>query len=279
MPTWSGILEVDLREAIPADFPELQPFVAEPQRSALLFDVDGTLAPIVMDPEAAAVPDSTRDLLGALARRYALVACVSGRRARDARRIVGLDSIAYIGNHGLERLDPGAGEVAADPALEPLARAVRSFARGAYDTELRRLGVLLEDKDAIWAFHWRGATDESAAREALRAVAAQADREGLVPHWGRMVLEIRPPVATDKGTAVARALDGRSLARALYAGDDTTDLDVFRKLRALEAAGQIEAVCVGVRSAEGPEAIEREADLVVDGPAGVVKLLAALDGP
>jgi trehalose 6-phosphate phosphatase len=254
----------------------LQPFVAEPQRSALLFDVDGTLAPIVMDPEAAAVPDSTRRLLAALERRYALVACVSGRRARDARRIVGLDSIAYVGNHGLERLEPGAGEVTTDPALEPLARAVRSFARSAYGPGLERLGVRLEDKDAIWSFHWRGAPDERGAREALGAVAAQADREGLVPHWGRMVLEIRPPVATDKGTAVASALDGRSLARALYAGDDATDLDAFRKLRALEEAGQIGALCVGVRSTEGPAAIEREADLVVDGTEGVAKLLEAL---
>jgi trehalose 6-phosphate phosphatase len=90
------------------------------------------------------------------------------------------------------------------------------------------------------------------------------------------VLEIRPPVAADKGTAVVTALDERSLARALYAGDDTTDLDAFRKLRALESEGRIDALCVGVRSSEGPEAVVREADLVVDGPEGVVELLGRL---
>jgi trehalose 6-phosphate phosphatase len=255
---------------------EIAPFVAEPERSALLFDVDGTLAPIVPDPDQAVVPQHTRSLLARLQSRYRLVACVSGRRALDARRMVGLDSILYVGNHGLERLDPGASEAVTDPALAPLAAAVRAFAESAYEPSLEALGLRLEDKDAIWSFHWRGAPDEDAARAALSAVAADAEREGLVPHWGRKVLEIRPAVAADKGTAVEAALDGRRLARALYAGDDTTDLEAFRKLRALEAEGRIKALCVGVHSDEGPPAIVGEADIVVEGPPGVVELLEAL---
>jgi trehalose 6-phosphate phosphatase len=230
----------------------------------------------VLDPDAAAVPEATRLRLEELQARYALVACISGRRALEARRIVGLDSISYVGNHGLERLAPGAAEAVTDPRLAPLARDVETFARGAWDAGLEELGVRLEDKDAIWAFHWRGAPDEDAAGGALQAVAAAAARAGLVPHWGRKVLEIRPPVAFDKGTAVAAALDDVPLARALYAGDDTTDIDAFRKLRALEAEGRIAALCVGVRSAEGPEDIVAEADLVVDGPGGVTELLEVL---
>jgi trehalose 6-phosphate phosphatase len=230
----------------------------------------------VLDPSDSAVPEPVRRLLDHVARTYGLVACISGRQALEARRIVGLDSIAYVGNHGLETLAPGAREVTMEPALAPLASAVGDFARSAYGPQLAALGVRVEDKDAIWAFHWRGAPDEHAAREALDAVAAQADREGLVPHWGRMVLEIRPPVPADKGTAVASALDGKALDHALYAGDDTTDLDAFRELRALEEAGRIGALCVGVRSAEGPEAIAREADLVVDGTEGITALLDAL---
>jgi trehalose 6-phosphate phosphatase len=230
----------------------------------------------VLDPDAARVPDTTRRLLEQLHGRYAVVACISGRRALEARRIVGLDSVSYVGNHGLERLEPGAAEPIVDPGLAPLARAVASFARDAFDDELVRKGVRLEDKYAIWSFHWRGAADEDAAREAVERVAAAAAREGLVPHWGRKVLEVRPPVATDKGTAVAAALDDAPVARALYAGDDVTDLDAFRKLRALEAEGRIDALCVGVRSAEGPDEIVGEADLVVDGPGGVTELLEVL---
>jgi trehalose 6-phosphate phosphatase len=107
-------------------------------------------------------------------------------------------------------------------------------------------------------------------------VAAAAEDAGLVPHWGRKVLEIRPTRDTDKGTAVDTALDERPLARALYAGDDTTDLDAFRRLRELESAGRIDALCVGVRSDEGPDAVVRQADVVVDGQEGVVELLEAL---
>jgi trehalose 6-phosphate phosphatase len=215
-------------------------------------------------------------LLEALEASYGLVACISGRRATEARRIVGLDSISYVGNHGLELLEPGADEAVVDPALEPLAGAVEEFAKRVWGEDLKSLGVRLEDKSSIWSFHWRGAPDEEAAREALARVAGEAEREGLAPHWGRKVLEIRPPVAADKGTAIVTALDERSLARALYAGDDTTDLDAFRKLRELESEGRIGALCVGVRSSEGPEAVVREADLVVDGPEGVVELLGRL---
>ena len=148
--------------------------------------------------------------------------------------MVGLDSLAYIGNHGLERLAPGAREAEIDPALDRSPTRVREFASRASTTaELEELGVGLEDKDAIWSFHWRGRADERPRRGALEQVARGRAAQGLVPHWGRKVLEIRPPVAVDKGTAVAALLDGaRSPARSTR-GDDATDLDAFRKLRAL----------------------------------------------
>jgi trehalose 6-phosphate phosphatase len=211
-----------------------------------------------------------------LEERYALVACISGRQAAEARRIVGIDSLTYVGNHGLELLSPGAAEAVADPSLPHLATRVRAFATSRQSDELERLGIRIEDKDAIWVFHWRGVDDEETARRALERVAGEAERDGLVPHWGRKVLEIRPPVAADKGTAVEAALDGRGLAQALYAGDDTTDLFAFRKLRELERAGAVRAVCVGIASSEGPPAITDEADLVVDGPEGLVALLDLL---
>ena len=85
----------------------LAPLRRDPGSAAILLDVDGTLAPIVDRPDDAEVPAETRDLLAELARRYALVAAVSGRPALEARRIVGLEEIAYSGNHGFELLLPG----------------------------------------------------------------------------------------------------------------------------------------------------------------------------
>jgi trehalose 6-phosphate phosphatase len=245
----------------------------------LLFDVDGTLAPIVPIPEAAEVPEGTRALLRMLESRYALVACISGRRAEDARRIVGVDSLACVGNHGLEFLPSGA------PSAELLSsaadgEAVRTFAHQTYDSDVQDAGVRLEDKGPISSFHWREAPDEAAAHAALTRIAALAAERGLVPHWGRKVLEIRPPVAVDKGTAVTTVLEGADeVERALYVGDDSTDVDAFRALRQLESTSRLErAICVGVRSAEAPDEVIAEADLVVEGPSGVVELMSFLAG-
>ncbi len=127
-----------------------------------------------------------------------------------------------------------------------------------------------EDKDAIAAFHWRGAPDEEAAEQAVREVAEHAQQAGLWTHWGRKVLEIRPPVAIDKGRGVTRLLRDADIDAALYCGDDMTDLDAFAALHQAKEAGRIEhAVCVGVRSDETPGELEREADVMVDGPRGV----------
>jgi trehalose 6-phosphate phosphatase len=154
---------------------------------------------------------------------------------------------------------------------------VQEFARDAWSDDLQRLRVRAEDKDVIRAFHWRGAPDEDAAEEAVRAVAERAEEAGLVTHWGRKVLEIRPPVELNKGRGVRRLLDEASLDAALYVGDDRTDLDAFEGLRSAVADGRLRtALCVGVRSDETPEALEASADLLVDGPRGVRTLLAAL---
>jgi len=255
----------------------LAPLREHPQRSAILCDVDGTLAPIVARPADAAVPDRTRQVLEELARRYAMVGCISGRRATEARRMVGVDSLTYFGNHGLERLDPGARDPQLDPAIGPLAERVRSFAAAHFGPELEHLGIRLEDKDAIWSFHYRGAPDEAAARAALERTAATAQTNGLHPHWGRKVLEIRPTAAVDKGTAVAAALAGRDLGFALFGGDDATDVDAFRRLQRLVEDGTLEgAVRVGVKSAEGPAAVLEEADLAVEGTDGFLGVLEAL---
>jgi trehalose 6-phosphate phosphatase len=263
--------------AVPALAEALAPFVADPSRAAILLDVDGTLAPIVRHADDAHVPEPTRMPLIQIAKRYGLVACVSGRRAAVARRIVSLGSITYVGNHGTEVLRGGSTEVEVDPEIAEWAVRVRAWARKAHTEELDRLRVRAEDKEAIAAFHWRGAPDEAAAETAVAELAARAEAEGFATHWGRKVLEVRPPVAMDKGRGIERLLGGEGLAIALYAGDDRTDLDAFAGLRALVAEGRLgAALCVGVRSDETPPELEDAADVMVDGPVGVRELLLAL---
>lgn len=261
----------------------LEPLRSDPLHSGVLLDIDGTLAPIVRHADDAHVPEATRSLLIEIAKRYALVGCISGRRSTSARQVVAIGSIAYVGNHGGELLRPGATTVEVDPKVAAWTDRVRAFANSALTRERERLRIRGEDKGAIAALHWRGAPDEQAAAQAATEIARQAEEQGFAVHWGRKVLEVRPPVAFDKSLAITRllresaALAGRELAAAVYLGDDMTDLDAFRGLRSLVDAGELQsALCVVVDSEEAPEALLAAADLKVDGQRGVRSLLQAL---
>jgi trehalose 6-phosphate phosphatase len=230
---------------------------AEPGRAAVIFDVDGTLAPIVPRPEDAGVPPETRAELERLAGRYRLLAFVSGRMGADARRMVGVEGATYVGVHGLE-LEPTAADW-----REPLAElASADWPWGP-----------VEDKGLTVSFHYRNAGDQDAAVRGAEELADRAREAGLVPRFGRKVLEVRPAVDADKGTAVRQLVREAGVEHALFAGDDTTDLDAFRGLR--EAEVEV-AVCVAVASEEGPPELVEQADLVVEGTAGVLELLRQL---
>jgi trehalose 6-phosphate phosphatase len=231
----------------------LRRLAAEPGRAAVLLDVDGVLAPIVERPEDASVPPEARHELERLRGRYALVAAVTGRRSDDARRIVGVDGLEIVGEHGLE--------------LEPEAEAWV----GRLDAFLEGVAWPAERKRLTASFHYRTHPRPLQARKELGAVAELASSQGLRPRWGRKVLEIRPPVDADKGTAVRRLLERHRLRRALYAGDDTTDLDAFRALDGLELS-----VRVAVASPEAPPELAAGADVVVPDPAALLELLREL---
>lgn len=228
----------------------------EPAATALFLDVDGVLAPIVDRPADARVPDATRTELRRLAGRYGLVAAVTGRPSAEARSIVGVESVRYAGEHGLEL----------EPAAAAWVAAIDEFA-GTVDwpeTDTER-------KPFSLVFHFRQAVDRDAARRRLEAVAETAAARGLRPRFGRMVLEVLPPVDASKGTAVRALLAESGLRRALYAGDDTTDLDAFAALAGLDLA-----VRVAVASAEAPRGLAERADLVVESPEAFTQLLRRL---
>ncbi len=256
----------------------LRPLTDDPARAAVFCDIDGTIAPIVDRPEDSHVRDEVPRLLSQLGRRYGLVACVSGRSVAEARRLVGVGAIAYVGSHGAEVAGPGEKRPRVIDAFASWQERVGAFVTERQeDRDLKRLRVRVEDKGPIKALHWRGAPDEGAAETWLTGVARQAEDDGLDIHWGRKVLEIRPPVHVDKGAGIRSLVEGRALHSALYGGDDVTDLDAFDALDSLLEAGQLDAaVRVGVRSDEGPEAIVKRADLVVDGVAGFTAVLSAL---
>jgi trehalose 6-phosphate phosphatase len=234
----------------------LERLAAEPGEAGLFLDFDGVLAPIVARPEDAIPPPETRAELDRLVQRYALVAVVSGRTSDDVRTRLGVDGVVCVGSHGLE-LEPQADRwrstLAAFAADAPWPQA---------DVELKGLAV---------AFHFRDLPDEPEAVRELDAIADSAREEGLVARFGRKILEVLPPVGSNKGTAVRGLLEEHGLRRALAAGDDTTDIDSFAALDGLEVA-----LRVAVTSPEAPRALLDAADLVVESTNDFLSVLQKL---
>ncbi|MFH8339865.1 trehalose-phosphatase [Streptomyces sp. AM6-12] len=265
--------------ATPAGRDGLAALLTNPGTAVIGLDFDGTLAPIVADPEQARAHPAAVAALTALAPKVAHIAVITGRPAGVAVRyggfagVPGLDHLTVLGHYGAERWDAATGTVSA-PAPHPGVAAVRAELPGLLDRVGAWRGTWIEEKGRAVAVHTRRAQDPQAAYEALRAPLTDlATRHGLIVEPGRMVLELRPP-GMDKGVALGEYLRETGAGCVLYAGDDLGDLPAYAavdKLRAEGTPGLL--VCSG--STEVAELAER-ADLVVDGPEGVVRLLTAL---
>jgi trehalose-phosphatase len=253
---------------------------------AVLLDVDGTLAPIAPRPEEAAVPAETRKVVAALAALPDMrVALVSGRAAADARRMVGVANVWVIGNHGFEVVSPDGGELP-QPELEPWRSAVARAARRIAPLVAPVPGVLLEDKGWTLSVHYRLA-DPKVVPRLVESVERVAEPLGLRVMRGKMVVEVRPDVRVDKGTAVLRlanqlgalarreddvsgddrdAAAGDGNGSAVFVGDDRTDEDAFRALRSRSAR------VVTVRVTHGEE-MATAAEFSLEDPAAVRSFL------
>ncbi|MFJ4784318.1 trehalose-phosphatase [Streptomyces sp. NPDC088794] len=257
----------------------LAAILRRPAGTVVGLDFDGTLAPIVPDPEQARAHPDAPAALAALAPKVASVAVITGRPAGVAVRhggfagVPGLEHLVVLGHYGAERWDAATGEVTA-PAAHPGVAAVRAELPGFLDRIGAWQGTWIEEKGRAVAVHTRRAADPQAAFEALREPLTDlATRHGLVVEPGRLVLELRPP-GMDKGVALLDHVRRLSAEAVLFAGDDLGDLPAFAAVDKLRSDG-VPGLLVCSGSDEVTELRER-ADLVVDGPEGVVRLLRAL---
>ena len=249
----------------------------EPSSTAVLTDFDGTLAPVVLRPEDARPLPGSGALLGALARRFAVVGVVSGRPLAFLEEHLGaVAGIHLAGHYGLERRLPDGSHSLDERAAATvdLVGALVSEAAGSAPS-----GVRVEDKRLSLALHWRGAAGETEATASrwARSFADQAIRRGdgrLEAVAGKRTVEVRPAVGAGKGDVV-RDLCSR-LRRACYAGDDAGDVAAFDGLDGLVASQAIGALRVAVTSDEVPEPLLERADLVVDGPEGLADFFRRL---
>ncbi|NEB03799.1 trehalose-phosphatase [Streptomyces sp. SID13726] len=260
----------------PAGRDGLRAILAEPRRAVIGLDFDGTLAPIVADPERARAHPDAVAALAALAPKVASIAVITGRPAEVAVRnggfagVPGLEHLTVLGHYGAERWDAVTGEVTA-PEPHPGVAAVRAE----LPDLLAGTGAWVEEKGGrAVAVHTRRAPDPQAAFENLRApLTGLAARHGLIVEPGRLVLELRPP-GMDKGVALRTHLRETGATSVLYGGDDLGDLPAFSAVDDLRATGT-----PGLLLCSGNDEVtelRKRADLVVDGPGGVVELLRAL---
>lgn len=249
----------------------------------LFTDIDGTISRIAPTPEEAGLLPGIAELLRRSTETFDLVAVVSGRAAEDAARMVGNTQLLYSGNHGLEWYQPSTSSLVVNPAVLPLIpRLDRILGEISPPLEKRWPGLRVESKGATAAIHLRGTGAPAAAQaDVYREATAAAEGTGLRVMQGRMVVELRPAVDIDKGSAIAALIRDQSLGAALYLGDDRTDLDAFRELRLLTQEGTCLGISVAVRSDEVDADVAAAADIEIAGveqvPAFLGWLLDQLD--
>lgn len=236
-------------------------------------DIDGTISAIAPTPREATVTPAMRQILRRLRQQVDLLAFVTGREPADGRRMVGVDgpNVVYIGNHGLARLVGGTEETV--PEAHRYARLVRRSVGEL--AALRQVpGILLEERGPILTLHYRLSPDPVAARKAiLESVRAASTARQLQVREGRRIVELHPPLGMTKGRAVARLVEERSAASAVYFGDDLTDTTAFQVLRDLARSKGLRVASVAVASAEASPQVADAADYVVDGVEALAQLL------
>ncbi len=237
-------------------------------------DIDGTISPVVSRQEDATVPEGVRASLRGLVAKGVKVALVTGRSLEMAQRMVGLDDVAYAAAHGLTLWLDGRRETA--PGLEEYEALIREAEQGLRALPEAVQGVSFESKGPVLAIHYRRAEDTEGAREAVLAALGRVEAvRRFHVQKGRMLVELRPPVALDKGTAV-ETLAGRFGVKGLIClGDDITDIDMFAATRRLQSQGLAGATVAVVSEEAVPEAAEA-ADYVLKGVEGVERLLAEM---
>jgi trehalose 6-phosphate phosphatase len=246
--------------------------------AAVVLDIDGTISEIAPTPDRAIVSDEARATLNRLRDHVAVLAVITGRSAADGERLVGVDGLVYIGNHGLERRLGGRQEVHPEAAAtqHQIADALAAI-EAALASEGRAEGVIFENKVLSASIHYRLAPEpEETGRRILALALAAAEGHDLRVTEGRLIVELRPNLAINKGTALADLVQAYQVSGLLFCGDDLTDVDGFKELKHLRERGQLDGLAIAVVAPESNPLILEEADGYVESVGMMVRLLGEL---
>lgn len=233
------------------------------QKTVIVTDMDGTISKIAPTPGEAVLSPSMKDVILKLSEKFQMVAVVSGRPVEDVKKMIGIEGLLYIGNHGMEYMRNGQVQVDEETKgyIKPINEALCRLKK---EESCNAEGVLLEDKGLCFSIHYRLCKDPSAREILLNTLKDMEELKGLQVKEGRKVIEIRPPTGYDKGKILERIIHENNIKKLLYLGDDVTDSDAFRKLNELKNQGSVDGESLIIISGEIPYEIKEEASYFLE---------------
>jgi trehalose 6-phosphate phosphatase len=253
----------------------LETFKNDPS-TAIVTDIDGTISEIAPTPEEAVVTNSMRKEMVKLKEKFQLVAVISGRSVLNAREMVGVEGLLYVGNHGLEFLKDSRHSVY--PEVEKYLPQIKKTGKKLKNGDLSNInGLIFEDKGICYSIHYRLSNPSENAREKiLNTLHNDPECKKLKISEGRQLVELKPPVSCDKGTILNNIIEQYNLQKIIYLGDDITDADAFNKLKELEKDGKVKGASILVLSNEIPSYVKKDSSFFVNSVDEVLKFFGWL---
>ncbi|MGC9517788.1 MAG: trehalose-phosphatase [Methanomicrobiales archaeon] len=231
--------------------------------TAIVTDIDGTISKIAPTPDSAFVDPLIRKFLFKLVGKFKLVAAVSGRCVEDARQMLAIDGILYVGNHGLEYLKDG--ERYIEPEVVEILPYLNEVAQKIQQEELSEIpGIIFEEKGVCFSIHYRQCKDSEKTKKMILDCLKNLESKDMKVTQGRRLVEIRPPVAYNKGSILEKIIVDNNLKKVIYLGDDITDVDAFDKIKEMVSLNKIKGASIAVESEEVPEYVMDRADYLVN---------------
>lgn len=239
--------------------------------TAIVTDIDGTISEIAPTPEEAVVSESMRNKILQLKQKFKLVAVLSGRSVSSAKKMVGVEGLLYVGNHGMEFLKDD--HLLVNPEVEKYLPQIKKTGHKLKKGDLSCInGLIFEDKGICYSIHYRLAHPREDIREKiLNTLHNDPECKKLNISEGRQLVELKPPVSCDKGTILHDIIEQYNLRKIIYLGDDITDADAFNKLLELETEEKIRGASILVLSSEIPSYVKKDASYFVNGVDDVLK--------
>ncbi len=234
-------------------------------KTAVITDIDGTISKIVLDPDKAVITQIMKATLEKLVNKFQMVGVITGRNVKNAREMLDVEGLLYIGSHGLEYMKDD--EIYIEPEVEKYLPLVKKVAQNIQNEELCSIkNILFEEKGLCFTVHYRNCEDqEGTRRKILDAINELEGLENFKITEGRKVVEIRPKIGYDKGTILEKLIFENAIEKVIYLGDDVTDVDAFKKIKEFKEEGKVNGEGIVVISEEVPEYVKENASFYVNG--------------